>query len=962
MSLNYGYRCIILASFLGLGSLLSAQDKQSVPASVTPTASEDAALHALVEQYIAAYAKKDLNGMMVLWSPNSPELNPRRKELETYFAENDKIAFAHVEIHPASGRGEKVRLRVSVEISAVDAKTGKTSVGSGKVERVFEFVKETGSWKVWREKDAFDDFAEGLVEETNESARTALLKNRGDLATPPLVRALYKLGGEHRSGGDLVKARRSFQLMQQLAEETGDQRGICLAIRNIGILSDMQGDHRQALEYLGKSLDVAEALGDKALIAGSLMILGIIQGGLSDNAEALRYFKRSLEMAESLNDKNLMAKVLANIGEMNRRQGNDSEALEYLQRSLAIDEAEKHDPIQIAITLSNLGSLYRYEGNHARALECFQKSLAILEHGRDAALLRSLLHNMGALYESQGDYDEALDYYQKSLAISNQLGEKDALANNLKSIGYVEEMREHFSIAMEYFQKGLALTEETGDKWESIFLLSRMGEVQAAESKYSEALSTYQKSLALAEELGIQAGLAQNCNNIAQLYYKQNRLQEALEFAQRAASLTLKNGDRESFWGASTLEGLAYRRLGQPDQAHQAFEEAIATIEDLRGQVAGGEEQEQVFFQDKLAPYHGMVELLVARNQLPQALSYAERAKGRALLEVLASGRVNVAKAMTSAERNREQQLQGELVSLNRQVYREMTASKPDQQHLSALKDNLNKARLQYADFQTNLYAAHPELKTQRGQVQPISLGEAADLLPDSQGALLEFVVTDEKAYLFVLTRSSGNAPTIPELKVYTLDIKAKDLDREAKQFRQQLAQRDLQFRAAAAKLFRLLLQPAQAQLAGKTALVIVPDGPLWNLPFQALLGDDNRYLLEKYAISYAPSLTVLREMMRVRQRSRPETPAPQATTLLAMANPILGKVMGPNGAKCTPGSRRAKTASRQRRASSVSCTWPRTAYSTMPARCIRTSCSPQETQIPRRMVCSKPGKSCRWI
>ena len=51
-----------------------------------------------------------------------------------------------------------------------------------------------------------------------------------------------------------------------------------------------------------------------------------------------------------------------------------------------------------------------------------------------------------------------------------------------------------------------------------------------------------------------------------------------------------------------------------------------------------------------------------------------------------------------------------------------------------------------------------------------------------------------------------------------------------------QLAGRDLGFRASAHKLYELLLKPAQAQLRGKTNLVIAPDDKLWELPFQALL------------------------------------------------------------------------------------------------------------------------------
>ena len=58
-------------------------------------------------------------------------------------------------------------------------------------------------------------------------------------------------------------------------------------------------------------------------------------------------------------------------------------------------------------------------------------------------------------------------------------------------------------------------------------------------------------------------------------------------------------------------------------------------------------------------------------------------------------------------------------------------------------------------------------------------------------------------------------------------------------------------------------------RLAGKTELVIVPDAILWDLPFQALQPGPNRYLIEDAAVSYAPSVTVLREAMRRRPTPR---------------------------------------------------------------------------------------------
>jgi len=59
-------------------------------------------------------------------------------------------------------------------------------------------------------------------------------------------------------------------------------------------------------------------------------------------------------------------------------------------------------------------------------------------------------------------------------------------------------------------------------------------------------------------------------------------------------------------------------------------------------------------------------------------------------------------------------------------------------------------------------------------------------------------------------------------------------------------------------------------RLRGKTELIIVPDGVLWELPFQALQSSARRYVIEDMAVSYAPSITVLREMMRVAAIRRP--------------------------------------------------------------------------------------------
>ncbi|HKX32670.1 MAG TPA: CHAT domain-containing protein [Blastocatellia bacterium] len=146
-------------------------------------------------------------------------------------------------------------------------------------------------------------------------------------------------------------------------------------------------------------------------------------------------------------------------------------------------------------------------------------------------------------------------------------------------------------------------------------------------------------------------------------------------------------------------------------------------------------------------------------------------------------------------------------------------------------------ARLEFESFQTALYTLHPELQVPRGEIRPVSLEEAAALLPDSHSALLDFVVTEERVHLFVLTKDNSEAV---RLNAYSVRIQHKLLAEKVERFRRRLANRDIDFQGFSRELYNLLLRPAQSQLRAKTSLLISPDSVLWDLPFQVLRSGRN--------------------------------------------------------------------------------------------------------------------------
>ncbi|PYT04696.1 MAG: hypothetical protein DMF60_14505, partial [Acidobacteria bacterium] len=254
------------------------------------------------------------------------------------------------------------------------------------------------------------------------------------------------------------------------------------------------------------------------------------------------------------------------------------------------------------------------------------------------------------------------------------------------------------------------------------------------QEKYAQALEDYQSSLRISKEIGDRQRVAITLNNIGNAYYLQ--------------------GNRLS--------------------AREYLTNAIAAVEELRGEVVGDEQQQQQFFQMMLSPYHQIIKLLLDEKKPVEAFGYAERGKARALLDTLENGRVQVTKAMTESEKSEEQRLNAQVVLINTQIYRENLRQQQEKAVLSELQNRLEKARASYEAFQINVYAAHPELKTQRGRMNPVDLGEAGKLIPDARAAILEYVVTEDRTYLFLLTKrqqpqaDGDSSPAATSLKVYT--------------------------------------------------------------------------------------------------------------------------------------------------------------------------------------------------
>src|SRR5262249_49575947 len=77
------------------------------------------------------------------------------------------------------------------------------------------------------------------------------------------------------------------------------------------------------------------------------------------------------------------------------------------------------------------------------------------------------------------------------------------------------------------------------------------------------------------------------------------------------------------------------------------------------------------------------------------------------------------------------------------------------------------------------------------------------------------------------------------------------------------------------------VMRPLRTSLGEATRLLISPDGGLNLLPFEALVAEDGRYLIEQYTTSY---LTSGRDLLRMQVRGAPRSPP------VIVADPLFGE------------------------------------------------------------------------
>jgi CHAT domain-containing protein len=665
-------------------------------------------------------------------------------------------------------------------------------------------------------------------------------------------------------------------LKQTLAEftELNDKEEMANALSSIGSIYYSQRDYSAAAEAFRKSADLNSNAENVIRTADSLYMQG-------DYTQASRYYKQSL--ADLSNQDNAAGLISALNGAANSAyfQGNYDEAFEYYQRNLVLERSQR-DQLGVANAFRGIGNVHRSRADYAAALESYFNALQISEVLKTNTGL--ILASIGLTRSLQNDNGGALGYYGKALERFKLDGNQIDSARVLGLIGNSQYILGNLDLAIDSYQKGLTIREGMDDAEGQADLQTGIGSVHLRKRDYAEALNHYNAALRLLGPDGNKAVVASTLTRIADVCLAQGKYEDTFKFATQAANLAKESASKDVYWYALLLIGKAQVALGKNVQGRDAFTSAVSVIESLRSEPTLGAAE---LGRSSILAYHAAVDLFIDDGNAAEALDYAERGKVQSLYEVFRRNNALSVRGMTSKEQTDERALIGEAISLQLQLERDSQSPNSTAARQSSLSGRLHQTRAAYSTFRNQLFNAHPTLKVERGEVPALQLDEVRTLVGDHQTALLEYVTTDRDTYLFVLaleerekTSRRAKTPTIT-LRAYPLNIPYEQLTAVVNELQNALTAQNQDVTHNLQRAYDILLRPAAEQFSGKSRLVIVPDGVLWKVPFEALQPNAEGYLIDQFSVSYAPSLAALREMRKLRRET-------SIVSLLAVESPVM--------------------------------------------------------------------------
>lgn len=572
-------------------------------------------------------------------------------------------------------------------------------------------------------------------------------------------------------------------------------------------------------------------------------------------------------------------------------------SFKYLQIStLYMDETRP----AVASIYMNIAAIYSEMGNLEKALPHLQKALYLFQkiYSAKHPAIAAVYQNMGIVYSEMADYTQALKYFQKSLALRLEMYGKrhpdvlhtyNSLAPCLLEKGDLEE-------GHRIIEEALPLAEQLFGEMHPLTALqyTHLGRYHFLKNEQEKALAAFHKSLGIKQKImdNSQITIATNYFQIGKCYLAEKEYKTCLQYLQFSlqslcpdfqAEDPYLNPPPDSFYTSQTillqvleLKGKVWETFYLQTQsiedlqaAYDTYHRAILFVESIqKGYKTGNKDfsvadtAQQIC--EKAIAVGLQLQQLTAEFDPNAVFQFVERSKAMMLFATLKDSEAKLTSHIPPQKLEEEQSLKVELNFLEKQIAAAKGKVDSDAQNLQELQNQRFNYLQKYEKLIHEFEADYPEYYLLKYDLKTIEVRALQSHL-DNSTAFVEYFVGEKHLYIFHITHSNFGVEVVDLASVLQGDT-LKDLVEDYKAALNDPINQELYIEVAF-ELYELLIAPIEVALEGKKELLIVPDGVLSQIPFEALLTAmpevmdtaymDLPYLLLQHNVRYQYSATL---------------------------------------------------------------------------------------------------------
>ncbi len=409
----------------------------------------------------------------------------------------------------------------------------------------------------------------------------------------------------------------------------------------------------QAEAVFEEALAAARTVGDENGQAYVQVWLGQVYGRQGEFAAAgaaldaaLAYY-RSAPTGEGAPHPSLAA-ALGNRSIVARRLGDLDLAARLLGEQIEL--VAELPPERQAPPWNNLGSVHYDRGDLRLAEEAFRRSLTLRREAGDLEASAIPLGNLANVLTLLGEGEGALALYREAVGLHGQ-DRRGNLPVLLRNLALHENDLGDPGAAAEALREAERIALELGESHVVPALVQARAEVLLGAGELEAAVQLADRAIEFARQQGDLRHEMMSRLTLAEALARLGRHELASRQASEAVRTGEKLGAATHLWRALTVQALASRDpsgTGLDGAGLERLNEAIEALESWRDEAVAPGPSRRRFLDERRAPYHHLIDELVRRGRALEALTVADRARARTLLELLGGESAAAASAASS--------------------------------------------------------------------------------------------------------------------------------------------------------------------------------------------------------------------------------------------------------------------------------------------------------------------------